>query len=88
MPDIFERYFAEFGKKPSDYYNLVRLDPSYKVVFNKEEEISLPANMQKLEELLRVSKLVVQQGYVISWKNRNTNMMWVSGSLFGSRVFR
>jgi phytoene desaturase len=51
MPDIFERYFSEFGKKPSDYYNLVRLDPSYKVVFNKEEDISLPANMQKLEEL-------------------------------------
>jgi len=51
MPDIFERYFAEFGKKPSDYYNLVRLDPSYKVIFNKEEDISLPANMQKLEEL-------------------------------------
>ena len=27
MPDVFERYFAEFGKKPSDYYKLVRLDP-------------------------------------------------------------
>ncbi|CAH0997230.1 zeta-carotene-forming phytoene desaturase [Emticicia aquatica] len=51
MPDIFERYFAEFGKKPSDYYQLKRLDPSYKVIFNTADEISLPANMQKLEEL-------------------------------------
>lgn len=51
MPDIFERYFAEFGKKPSDYYQLVRLDPSYKVVFSPTEDISLPANYQELEAL-------------------------------------
>ena len=31
MPDVFEEFFADFGKRPSDYYNLVRLDPSYKV---------------------------------------------------------
>ncbi len=51
MPDIFERYFEEFGKKPSDYYNLVRLNPSYKVVFDAHEEISLPADMTELENL-------------------------------------
>ena len=51
MPDIFERYFEEFGKKPSDYYNLVRLNPSYKVVFDAQEEISLPADMTELENL-------------------------------------
>lgn len=31
MPDVFERYFACFGKKVSDYYTLHRLDPSYRV---------------------------------------------------------
>jgi phytoene desaturase len=31
MPDVFERYFAQFGKKVSDYYTLHRLDPSYRV---------------------------------------------------------
>ena len=51
MPDIFERYFAEFNKKPSDYYHLTRLDPSYKVIFDSQDEISLPANMGKLEKL-------------------------------------
>ncbi|HRG08896.1 MAG TPA: FAD-dependent oxidoreductase, partial [Cyclobacteriaceae bacterium] len=25
MPDVFEKYFALFGKKPSDYYTLERL---------------------------------------------------------------
>ncbi len=51
MPDIFERYFAEFKKKPSDYYHLTRLDPSYKVIFDAQDEISLPANMGELENL-------------------------------------
>jgi phytoene desaturase len=51
MPDIFERYFGEFGKKVSDYYNLTRLDPSYKVIFSKNKEIALPANVKSLKEL-------------------------------------
>ncbi|WP_373515259.1 phytoene desaturase family protein [Persicitalea sp.] len=51
MPDIFEDYFAEFGKKPSDYYNLVRLDPSYKVVFGPTQDMDLPADMPGLRNL-------------------------------------
>ncbi|HEX4875414.1 MAG TPA: FAD-dependent oxidoreductase, partial [Chitinophagaceae bacterium] len=35
MPDIFERYFAQFGKKVSDYYQLERLDPSYRVYWDE-----------------------------------------------------
>ncbi len=31
MPDVFERYFAQFGKKTTDYYSLLRLDPSYRI---------------------------------------------------------
>ncbi len=51
MPDVFETYFARFGKKPSDYYNLVRLDPSYKVVFGPDEAVDLPANLDELKTL-------------------------------------
>lgn len=51
MPDIFETYFARFGKKPSDYYKLIRLDPSYTVVFGPNESIDLPAGMDNLEQL-------------------------------------
>lgn len=36
MPDIFEEFFADFGKKPSDYYHLERLHPSYKVFFEDD----------------------------------------------------
>ena len=51
MPDVFEEYFAQFGKQPSDYYDLVRLDPSYKVVFGPTEEMNLPADMAGLRSL-------------------------------------
>ena len=34
MPDVFERYFGQFGKKLGDYYGLERLDPSYRIYWN------------------------------------------------------
>lgn len=51
MPDVFETYFARFGKKPADYYDLVRLDPSYTVVFGPNDAVDLPAGLEKLEAL-------------------------------------
>lgn len=33
MPDVFERFFGDFGKTPSEYYHLDRLDPAYQVFF-------------------------------------------------------
>jgi len=50
MPDVFETFFARFGKKPSDYYTLKRLDPSYRVFFS-DEHIDMPASMQGLIDL-------------------------------------
>jgi phytoene desaturase len=51
MPDVFERYFAEFGKSVGDYYDLVRLNPSYKVIFSSTEAIDLPADLDGLKQL-------------------------------------
>lgn len=51
MPDVFERFFASFGKKVSDYYELERLDPSYKVVF-PNEEWNIPAGTEALANML------------------------------------
>lgn len=51
MPDVFETYFARFGKKPADYYKLVRLDPSYTVVFGPGDAIDLPASLAALTQL-------------------------------------
>ncbi len=43
MPDVFEKFFALFAKKPSDYYQLKRLDPSYKFYFGKGDSVEVPA---------------------------------------------
>lgn len=51
MPDIFEQYFGLFGKKPSDYYDLIRLDPSYCIYFGKDDIMNVPANMEELEAM-------------------------------------
>ena len=51
MPEVFEEYFAYFGKKRSDYYDLHRLDPSYTVTFSDGDTMRLPAKMSELEAL-------------------------------------
>ncbi|MGY4539720.1 phytoene desaturase [Mucilaginibacter sp. UYNi724] len=51
MPDVFENFFAIFGKKPSDFYDLKRLDPGYRVYYGKDDVLDVPANMGKLEKL-------------------------------------
>ena len=51
MPDVFDHYFSSFGKKTSDYYELERLDPSYKVYFPKEEW-DIPAGTEAFGDLL------------------------------------
>lgn len=50
MPDVFERYFNCFGKKVSDYYQLMRLDPSYRVYY-QDSPIDIPANYESLQSL-------------------------------------
>ncbi|MCB9188832.1 MAG: phytoene desaturase [Flavobacteriales bacterium] len=48
MPDVFETFFNDFGKTTSDYYELVRLSPSYRVFFGQDDFIDLPANLEEL----------------------------------------
>ncbi len=50
MPDVFEHYFHSFGKQVSDYYELKRLDPSYRVYF-EDEAYDIPASYAALREL-------------------------------------
>ncbi len=50
MPDVFERFFEQFGKKVEDYYKLNRLDPSYRVYWI-DDAIDIPANYDAFKEL-------------------------------------
>ena len=36
MPDVFDRFFIDFGKKTSDYYKIDKLDPAYRIFFEHE----------------------------------------------------
>ena len=48
MPDIFDRYFDDFGKKVSDYYQLEKLDPGYEVYFDTQESIKIGDSLEKI----------------------------------------
>ncbi len=48
MPDVFERFFADFGKHPSDYYQLEKLNPAYSVYFDKDDYITIEDTLEKI----------------------------------------
>ena len=48
MPDVFERFFSDFGKKPSDYYILDKLNPAYSVYFGKKDCITIENTLEKI----------------------------------------
>jgi len=52
MPDVFDDYFAHFGKKVSDYYDLLRLDPSYAVVYGEKDVLDIPADLGEFKKML------------------------------------
>ena len=51
MPDVFERFFAHFGKRPSDYYDLERLDPHYRIFFKDGDRCDARGDHQYMREL-------------------------------------
>ena len=50
MPDIFERFFNDFNKKTSDYYQLTKLNPGYSVYFNDDNTIAIEDSLEKICE--------------------------------------
>ncbi len=48
MPDVFERFFGDFNKKPSDYYDLIKLSPAYQVYFGVNEFVTIADNLPEI----------------------------------------
>ena len=44
MPDVFERFFAQFGRSVDDAYTLERLDPSYRIFWKDGDRLDVPAD--------------------------------------------
>lgn len=51
MPDVFDKFFADFGKQTNNYYELDRLDPSYRIFFDKDDILDIPAKLSELSAL-------------------------------------
>lgn len=49
MPDVFERFFKDFDKMPSDYYELIKLNPAYRVYFGINDFISIFDNLEDIK---------------------------------------
>ena len=57
MPDVFEKFFNDFGKSVDDYYELERLDPGYQVYFGKNDSIYIGDHLEKIYKVFdRVEK--------------------------------
>ena len=51
MPDIYEKFFQELGLSIEDCYDLVRIDPSYRIFFKNREQIDVSSKIEENIEL-------------------------------------
>ena len=50
MPDVFEKFFNDFGKSTKDYYEIKKLNPAYRVYFGYEDFIDIEDNIEKISK--------------------------------------
>ena len=51
MPEVFEQFYQKFGHTTADFYDLKRLDPSYRVFFEHNQTVDVPAQLSGLYKL-------------------------------------
>ena len=51
MPDVFERFFEKFGKQTSDYYDLVKLDPGFQIIFDNNHTMKVGSDWNDILDL-------------------------------------
>lgn len=56
MPDVFERFFADFNKTPEDYYELIKLGPAYRVYFGEGDFITIGDTLEKIKEVFEAEE--------------------------------
>jgi len=50
MPDVFDKFFQQFDKTTSDYYELIKLNPGFQVIFDNMS-IPIPDSFEALKIL-------------------------------------
>ena len=51
MPDIFESYFNDFDHSTSDFYDLKRLDPGYRIYYGDNDYLDIVESIDELKSL-------------------------------------
>ena len=51
MPDVFERFFNYFDREPSEYYELTRLDPHYRIFFKDGDRVEMVPDREQNREV-------------------------------------
>jgi phytoene desaturase len=51
MPGTFERFFAQFDRDPSEFYDLTRLDPHYRVFWKDGDRADVSDNLDQVRSL-------------------------------------
>jgi phytoene desaturase len=49
-PDVFERFFNDFGKSTADYFKLEKLSPGYRVYFDKMDWVDISDKLENIVE--------------------------------------
>jgi phytoene desaturase len=57
MPDVFERFFGDFDEKPSDYYQLEKLNPAYQVYFGVGDKVEIGSDLDKIYALFEKEEI-------------------------------
>ena len=56
MPDVFDRFFSDFGKQQSQYYTLEKLDPAYTVFFGENDTLSIGDSLEKIKSVFETEE--------------------------------
>ncbi|RZJ45256.1 MAG: phytoene desaturase [Chryseobacterium sp.] len=55
MPDIIENFFTDFGKKTSDYFELIPLNPQFEMVFS-DATMQIPHDYNEMRNLFETTE--------------------------------
>jgi len=44
MADVFDKFFHQFDKKASDYFDLIQLEPGFQIIFDEQKTIQLSSD--------------------------------------------
>ena len=51
MADVFDKFFDQFDKKASDYFELIQLDPGFQIIFEQDKTMKLSADWSEVCEM-------------------------------------